>query len=242
MLNARRRGQDWRREWSLLWIASPLQGSRPANLYIIMGRMLPFRLALPLLSLTKMRVEHTQNGSFFGFFLFFGLHKYVFSDEPPEELESLTLSVTTTCLLSSLPARPLFLSLICPPWLPCWVLCGLTLLTWHSPGSCWSENGMNSPLASQDWQGECISWMGWGSLFATGHKQRSCHPQHLMISKAESSTQTWAGAALPMACGDTDHILPKAWLPLDSWGISGFLGSRSGFCSLWPNHFKYTKA
>ena len=47
-------------------------GGRPANLYVMMGRsMLPFRPALPFVSLTKMRAEHTENGSFL--VLVFGL-------------------------------------------------------------------------------------------------------------------------------------------------------------------------
>ena len=180
------------------------------------------------------------------FFVVFGLLVCVLWWAFLKSYESLTLPVAhPTCLLSSFLHALLFLSLISPPRLPCWVLCGLTQLTCDIPlaATVGPGNGMNSTLASQDW---------WENVFpVNGMRISLCYwTQTKKLSPAASCDLECREQHTNMDRSCTLDGLWRHW-PHSTWSLatSGLMNTHlwfsrqleSGFCSLWPNHFKYTK-
>ena len=241
------RGQDWRHENGHFTCetASPLQG---AGLQICRSLWGGACCLSDWLSLycpwQKWELNIHRMAGFF--FFVFGLLVCVLWWAFLKSYGSLTLPVAhPTCLLSSFLHALLFLSLISPPRLPCWVLCGLTQLTCDIPlaATVGPGNGMNSTLASQDW---------WENVFpVNGMRISLCYwTQTKKLSPAASCDLECREQHTNMDRSCTLDGLWRHW-PHSTWSLatSGLMNTHlwfsrqleSGFCSLWPNHFKYTK-
>lgn len=168
------RGQDETCEWSPLWdsISPSVAGLQICTSWwggacCLSDRLSPY-------CLWQRWVLNIQRMAVF-LVLVFGLLVCVLWWAFLKSYESLPVA-HPTCLLSSFLHGLLFLSLICPPRLPGWILFGLTR------SYCWSRELHEFYISFTRLTGRMyLLWMGWGSLFATGLKQRSCHPQHLVI-------------------------------------------------------------